>query len=321
MSTSDKQKQSALANCITQTSVNYLPDPYHGKVRDVYNLSGNRLAIIATDRISAFDHILRQPIPYKGQILNTLAAFFFKKVSDLVETHILDVPHPNVTIARACMPIPVEVVVRGYLVGHAWREYKEGKRELCGVHLPEGLKENQQFNRPILTPATKATEGHDEDISEREILHRNLVQAKRWEEIRETAFLLFKRGQEIAHKRGLILVDTKYEFGIYNDRLILIDEVHTPDSSRYFYAEGYEERFERGERQVQLSKEFIREWLMSQGFQGLEGQELPDMSDEFRWQVYERYAELFSTVTGNPFKPLPTPNFKEELPRLLKPYA
>ncbi len=321
MSTSDKQKQSALASCITQTSVNYLPDPYHGKVRDVYNLSGNRLAIVATDRISAFDHILRQPIPYKGQILNTLAAFFFEKVSDLVETHILDVPHPNVTIARACKPIAVEVVVRGYLVGHAWREYKEGKRELCGVHLPEGLKENQQFNQPILTPATKATEGHDEDISEREILNRNLVEAKRWEEIREKAFLLFKRGQEIAHKRGLILVDTKYEFGIYNDRLILIDEVHTPDSSRYFYAEGYEERFERGERQMQLSKEFIREWLMSLGFQGLEGQKLPDMSDEFRWQVYERYAELFSTVTGKPFQPQPTPNFNEELPSLLKPYA
>lgn len=321
MSISITQKRTDLANCIARTTVEYLPEPYRGKVRDVYNLSGNRLAIVATDRISAFDHILKQLIPYKGQILNTLAAFFFEKVHDLVETHVLDVPHPNVTIARACKPIPIEVVVRGYLVGHAWREYKSGNRMLCGVRLPEGMKENQQFNNPILTPATKASEGHDEDISEKEILERKLVDRQRWSEIREKAFLLFKRGQEIANERGLILVDTKYEFGIYNNRLILIDEVHTPDSSRYFYAEGYEERFELGERQLQLSKEFIREWLMSLGFQGKKGQTLPDMSDEFRWQVYERYAELFSTVTGKPFKPQPTPNFNEELPRLLKPYA
>lgn len=321
MNFSDSQKKAALSGCVTRTAVEYLPEPYRGKVRDVYKLPENRLAIVATDRISAFDHILRQPIPYKGQILNTLAAHFFGNVSDLVETHVLEVPHPNITIARACDPLPVEVVVRGYLVGHAWREYKSGKRELCGVPLPEGMSENQRFDHPILTPATKATEGHDEDISEREILNRGLVGAERWEEIREKAFLLFERGQEIALRHGLLLADTKYEFGIFEDRLILIDEVHTPDSSRYFYAGEYEERFSRGEHQNQLSKEFIREWLMSRGFQGKEGQSLPDMSDEFRWQVYQRYAELFNAVTGKTFEPTSTSGFNEDLARLLRPYV
>lgn len=310
----------ALDNCIVSTHLNNISEPYRGKVRDVYKLNNEILAIVASDRISAFDHILKQPIPFKGQILNTMAAFFFDKVKDIVETHIIDVPHPNVTIAKACEPLPVEVVIRGYLVGHSWRVYNSGTRELCGVPLPGGLVENQKFDQPILTPATKAQEGHDEDISETEIIKRGIVEESIWKQVRELAFKLFARGQEIARQNGLILVDTKYEFGLRNGKIILIDEVHTPDSSRYFYADEYEERFSNGERQKQLSKEFIREWLMSQNFQGLEGQVLPDMPDDFRWEVFERYAELFETVTGKPFTPVPTTNFDETLKNVLQPY-
>lgn len=311
-------RREALKNCITKTHISFLPEPYRGKVRDVYRLDDQRLAIVASDRISAFDHILRQPIPFKGQILNTMAAFFFDKVGDLVDTHIISIPHPNITIARACTSIPVEVVIRGYLVGHAWREYKAGKRELCGVTLPGGMKENEAFPQPILTPATKAEEGHDEDISEDEIIERGIVNDMLWQEIREKAFKLFERGQEIARKNGLILVDTKYEFGLYDGKLMLIDEVHTPDSSRYFYLDGYEDRLSRNERQKQLSKEFIREWLMSKGFQGMEGQVLPDMDDDFRWTVFERYAELFARVTGHSFEPVPTVDFDHTLAGILK---
>jgi phosphoribosylaminoimidazole-succinocarboxamide synthase len=317
---SEIDRKQALNNCITHTKVDYLPEPYRGKVRDVYTLNENTLGIVASDRISAFDHILKQPIPFKGQILNTIAAFFFEKVKDIVDTHVIDVPHPNVTIAKKCESLPVEVVIRGYLVGHSWRVYKSGERILCGVKLPEGLRENQRFDKPILTPATKATEGHDEDISEAEIIDRGIVEENLWQQIRETAFKLFNRGQEIAIKNGLILVDTKYEFGLNHGNLVLIDEVHTPDSSRYFYADGYEERLKKGERQKQLSKEFIREWLMSKGFQGLEGQVLPDMSDEFRWTVFERYAELFETVTGKPFEPVPTDHFDDQLAKIFKQY-
>lgn len=311
-------QKGALNNCITRTEVDFLPEPYRGKVRDVYSLSDDTLAIVATDRISAFDHILKQPIPYKGQILNSSAAFFFDKVDDIVDTHVIDVPHPNVTIARKCSSIPVEVVIRGYLVGHSWRVYNSGERTLCGVPLPDGLKENQRFESPILTPATKAKEGHDEDISEQEIIDRGIVDEELWKQIRTTAFKLFDRGQQIANNNGLILVDTKYEFGLHDGKLMLIDEVHTPDSSRYFYAEGYEERLRKGERQKQLSKEFIREWLMSQGFQGKEGQVLPDMSDDFRWDVFLRYAELFETVTGKSFEPTPTDHFNDQLSGILK---
>lgn len=294
-----------LNNCITQTSVPAAGTPYRGKVRDVYSLGDDKLGIVASDRISAFDHIMKQAIPYKGQILNSLATFAFNKVDDLVETHIIDVPHPNVTIAKKCEPIPIEVVIRACLTGHAARVYKSGKRTLCGVELPDGMVENQKFEEPILTPATKAEEGHDEDISEKEILDRKIVDPDLWKEIRMKAFQIFERGQEIANKQGLILVDTKYEFGLCNGELTLIDEVHTADSSRYFYSEGYEQRLKEGKPQKQLSKEFLREWLMEHDFQGKEGQELPDLPDSLRIKVFERYSELFEKLTGKSFEPTP----------------
>ena len=303
---------SALDNCITETTVPGM-EPYRGKVREVYELGDKTLGIVVTDRISAFDHIMKQPIPYKGQILNLLAAFAFDKVVDIVQTHVLDVPHPNVTIARKCDPVPVEVVIRACLTGHAWRVYKSGKRELCGVSLPDGMKENERFDEPILTPATKAKEGHDEDISEHEILERGLVDEATWNTIREKAFRVFERGQQIASERGLILVDTKYEFGLYEGEVTLIDEVHTADSSRYFYADEYEERLKKNEPQKQLSKEFLREWLMEQGFQGKEGQRLPDLPAELRWEVSERYAELYRQLAGREFQPRPTAKFDTEL--------
>jgi len=300
----NKEKKKALNNCITETSLEEI-EPYRGKVREVYTLNEKTLGIVVSDRISAFDHIMKQAIPFKGQILNRLAAFSFEKVSDIVETHVIEVPHPNITIAKKCKPVPIEVVIRACLTGHAWRVYKSGRRTLCGVSLPEGMVENQRFEEPILTPATKAEEGHDEDISEREILEQGIVEEDVWREIREKAFKIFERGQEIAAEQGLILVDTKYEFGFYQGKITLIDEVHTADSSRYFYADGYEERLKKGKRQKQLSKEFLREWLMEHGFQGLEGQTLPDLPDEFRWEVYERYAELYEQLTGNMFNPTP----------------
>lgn len=303
----------ALNNCITETHVPGLPSPYKGKVREVYDLGDEKLGIVVTDRISAFDYIMKQAIPFKGQILNKLAAFSFDKVKDIVAAHIIEVPHPNVTIAKKCTPIPIEVVIRGYLTGHAWRVYKSGKRELCGVKLPDGLKEHDKFSKPILTPATKATEGHDEDIPEREILSRKIVAPDLWNEIKETAFKLFERGSAVAAEQGLILVDTKYEFGLFNGELTLIDEVHTTDSSRYFYKEGYEERQAKGQGQKQLSKEFLREWLMEHNFQGLEGQSLPDLPDEFRMEVFERYAELFEMLTGKEFEPVLEKDFNRTL--------
>lgn len=305
--------QEALNNCITETQIPDLPSPYKGKVREVYDLGDEKLGIVVTDRISAFDYIMKQAIPFKGQILNKLAAFSFDKVKDIVATHIIEVPHPNVTIAKKCDPIPIEVVIRGYLTGHAWRVYKSGKRELCGVKLPDGLKEHDKFPQPILTPATKATEGHDEDISEKEILSRSIVSPELWNAIKEAAFKLFERGTAVAAEQGLILVDTKYEFGLFNGELTLIDEVHTTDSSRYFYKDGYEERQANGEGQKQLSKEFLREWLMEHNFQGLEGQSLPDLPDEFRMEVFERYAELFEMLTGNKFEPVLEKDFNKTL--------
>lgn len=305
--------QEALDNCITETKVEGYPEPYKGKVREVYDLGNDKLGIVVTDRISAFDHIMKQAIPFKGQILNQLAAFSFEKVTNIVATHIIDVPHPNVTIAKKCDPVPIEVVIRGYLTGHAWRVYKAGKRELCGVKLPEGLKEHDKFPKPILTPATKAMEGHDEDISEEEILSRKIVPPELWSEIKEAAFNLFERGTEVADEQDLILVDTKYEFGLFNGELTLIDEVHTTDSSRYFYKEGYEERQAKGEGQKQLSKEFLREWLMEHDFQGLEGQNLPNLPDEFRMEVFKRYAELFEMLTGKAFEPVLEKDFNKTL--------
>lgn len=312
--------KAALSGCIGKTHIHSLPEPYRGKVRDVYRLTPDVLAIVSTDRISAFDHVLRQLIPFKGQILNTLAGFFFERVDDIIKTHILNIPHPNVTIARSCTPLPVEVVVRGYLTGHAWRTYKAGGRALCGVKMPDNMVENQPFPEPLLTPATKATEGHDEDISETQILKQNIIPAEIWENIRRTAFRLFQRGSQIASEKGLILVDTKYEFGLYHGELVLIDEVHTPDSSRYFYADGFEDRLSNGMPQKQLSKEFIREWLMQQGFQGLENQVIPDMSDDFRIEIYQRYEELFSKLTGIPFRPTDTRFFLNKLPEIVSPW-
>lgn len=313
-------QQEALEHCIESTDATNVGDPYRGKVRDVYTLSDDKLGIVVSDRISAFDHIMKQAIPFKGQILNQLSAFGFSKVEDIMPTHVVDVPHPNVMISKKCDPIPIEVVMRGYLTGHAWRVYKSGKRELCGVSLPSGMKEHDKFPEPILTPATKAQEGHDEDISEQEILDRGIVDEKLWNQIKKKAYKLFNRGTEISAKQGLILVDTKYEMGLRDDELTLIDEVHTSDSSRYFYLDGYEKRQKRGLPQKQLSKEFLREWLMEKGFQGKEGQTLPDLPDSFRWSIYQRYAELFETLTGERFEPVIVEDINPELEIIFKEY-
>lgn len=310
--------QEALDHCITETNLSEFSPPYKGKVREVYELTSDTLGIVVTDRISAFDFIMKQAIPFKGQILNQLAQFSFDTISDIIPTHIIEVPHPNVTVAKKCSPVPIEVVIRGYLTGHAWRTYKSGLRELCGVSLPEGMKEHQKFPTPILTPATKATEGHDEDISEADILSRGIVSRELWDQIRTVAFKLFARGTEVAAKQGLILVDTKYEFGLFNGDLTLIDEVHTTDSSRYFYKEGYEERQANDEGQKQLSKEFLREWLIEHEFQGLEGQTLPDLPDSFRMEVFERYSELFEMLTGKAFTPTLEKDFDTTLSQLFQ---
>lgn len=274
---------------------------YHGKVRDVYDL-GNQLVIVSTDRISAFDHILSQPIPYKGQVLNQTAAYFLNATQDIVPNWLQKSPDPNVSMGLKCEPIKLEMVVRGYLAGHAWREYKAGKRVLCGVTMPDGMKENDAFPSPIITPATKADEGHDEDISKEDILAKKIVSPELWQQLADYSLALFERGTELAKKQDLILVDTKYEFGIHEGKLYLIDEVHTPDSSRYFYADGYNERQAAGEKQRQLSKEFVREWLMDNGFQGLEGQTLPTMPTSFVQTVSDRYIELYEKVTGQKFQ-------------------
>jgi phosphoribosylaminoimidazole-succinocarboxamide synthase len=254
---------------------------YRGKVRDVYTLEKDRLVMVASDRISAFDHILPRAIPYKGQVLNQIATHFLKATSDIVPNWLDSVPDPNVAIGKACEPYKVEMVIRGYLVGHAWRTYKSGERSLCGVILPEGMQENEAFPEPIITPATKAEEGHDEDISREDIIAQGIVSEADYIQLEQYTRALFRRGTEMAAERGLILVDTKYEFGKKDGQIYLIDEIHTPDSSRYFYAEGYEERLARGERQKQLSKEFVREWLMAHGFLGLEVQLMPEMHDAF----------------------------------------
>lgn len=289
---------------LRETRFEHLGKRYRGKVRDVYRPGDGRVILITSDRISAFDHILRQAIPLKGQVLNRLAAFFFEQTEDIAPNHLLYVPDPNVSVAIECDALPIEFVVRGYLAGHAWRVYRDGGRTLCGEALPDGLRESEQLPRPILTPATKPEEGHDEDISRTEILESGILDAETLEEAASMALRLFARGTELAARRGLILVDTKYEFGRAPDgRLLLIDEVHTPDSSRFYYAEGYNGRLERGEPQRQLSKEFVREWLMDHGFQGKEGQVLPDLPPEFVRQIAERYVELYETVTGRAFEP------------------
>ena len=273
---------------------------YVGKVRDVYDL-GEYLMMVVTDRVSAFDVVLPEGIPYKGQILNQIAAKFLDATADILPNWKIAVPDPMVTIGHRCEPFKVEMVIRGYLTGHAWREYLSGKRSLCGVPLPEGMVENQKFEKPIITPTTKASEGHDEDISREDIIASGLVSAEDYGQIEKYTYALFQRGTEIAAKQGLILVDTKYEFGKKNGVIYLMDEIHTPDSSRYFYLEGYEERQARGERQKQLSKEFVREWLMAGGFQGKEGQKVPEMTPEIVNGITERYIELYEHITGEKF--------------------
>jgi phosphoribosylaminoimidazole-succinocarboxamide synthase len=275
---------------------------YNGKVRDVYTLENGLLVMVASDRISAFDHILPKGIPYKGQVLNQVATLFLDATKDIVPNWLIAAPDPSVAIGHACEPIRIEMVIRGYLAGHAAREYKAGKRVLCGVDLAEGLKENDRLPAPIITPATKAEEGHDEDISREDILARGLVDPKIYAQMEAYTRALFERGTQMAAARGLILVDTKYEFGLRNGEVILIDEIHTPDSSRYFYAEGYEERQAKGEAQKQLSKEFVRQWLIENGFQGLEGQQMPEMPDAFVQTISERYIELYERITGQAFE-------------------
>jgi phosphoribosylaminoimidazole-succinocarboxamide synthase len=285
---------------------------YHGKVRDVYTL-GNKLVVVATDRISAFDHILPKPIPNKGAVLNQIAGHFLEATKDIVPNWLMAIPHPNVSIGKRCEPVRIEMVIRGYLAGHAAREYKAGKRALCGVALPEGLKENDKLPSPIITPSTKAVEGHDEDISREEILKRNILREDIYVHMENYTRKIFARGQQMANERGLILVDTKYEFGISEGKVMLIDEIHTPDSSRYFYLEGYEDRQKNGEPQKQLSKEFVREWLMANGFQGKEGQAMPHMPDEFVNVISERYIELYEIVTGRKFVRDTSANIQQDI--------
>jgi len=277
-------------------------DFYRGKVRDVYTIKDNYVAMVACDRISAFDHVLPRAIPHKGEVLTQLASFFLDATQDIIPNWKINCPDPNVTMGIKCAAIPVEIVVRGYLCGHAWRVYKSGERVICGVTMPDGMNENDPFPEPIITPATKNPEGHDEDISLEEILNRKLCTKKQMEQIISTALKLYKRGVDMAAERGLILVETKYEFGLNEKKLTLIDEVHTPDSSRFFYLDSYEKLQKAGKPQKQLSKEFVREWLMVNGFQGLEGQLVPEMSDEFVQSVTDRYTELYEAMTGEKFE-------------------
>ncbi len=285
---------------------------YKGKVRDVYSV-GDLLVMVASDRISAFDHVLPRPIPYKGQVLNQLAAHFLNATRDICPNWLLSTPDPNVAIGKKCEPLRVEMVIRGYLAGHAWREYEAGKRSICGVAIPEGMREADRFPQPIITPATKADEGHDEDISREDILQSGLVSEEHYLLMESYTRQLFRRGTEMAARHGLLLVDTKYEFGLYKGQVTLIDEIHTPDSSRYYLAEGYETRQISGERQRQLSKEFVREWLMAHGFQGLHDQLMPTMPDSLVEEISARYIELYEKVTGLSFVPAPTEELSERI--------
>lgn len=288
-------------------------DLYIGKVRDVYNIDNNFLVMVVSDRISAFDVVLPKGIPFKGQVLNQIAEKFLDATEDIVPNWKISSPDPMVTIGHLCQPFKVEMVVRGFLSGHAWREYKQGKRTLCGVALPEGMKENDRFPNPIITPTTKEAIGHDEDISKEDIIKHGLVSKEDYEQLEKYTLALFQRGQELAKERGLILVDTKYEFGKKDGKIYLIDEIHTPDSSRYFYLEGYQERQNNGQPQRQLSKEFVREWLMENGFQGLEGQKVPEMTPEIINQISERYIELYENIIGEKFQRNETDNLSQRI--------
>ncbi len=288
---------------ITETKFNFPKQKsfYKGKVRDVYNIDDKQLVMVVSDRISAFDVVLPKGIPYKGQVLNQIAAKFLKATEDIVPNWVISVPDPMVTVGLFCEPFKVEMVIRGYLSGHAWREYKSGKRMVCGVAMPDGMKENDKFPEPLLTPTTKASVGHDEDISREEILKQGIVSKEDYEQLEKYTRAIFQRGTEIAAKMGLILVDTKYEFGKKDGIIYLIDEIHTPDSSRYFYKEGYAERQAKDEAQKQLSKEFVREWLMANGFQGKDGQKIPEMTPEIIASISDRYIELYENIVGEKF--------------------
>ena len=289
---------------LTKTDFNFEGQTkvYHGKVRDVYFIDNKYLVMVASDRISAFDVILPEGIPYKGQVLNQIAALFLDETKDIVPNWKIATPDPMVTVGHLCKPFPVEMIIRGYLTGSSWRTYKSGQRSICGVAIPDGMKEHQRFEKPIITPTTKADEGHDEDISREEIIRQGLISEEDYKQIEEITYKLFQRGSEIAAKHGLILVDTKYEFGKIGDQIYLMDEIHTPDSSRYFIADEYEECFEKGLPVKQLSKEFVREWLMANGFQGQEGQQVPEMTPEIVSSISERYIELYEKVTGMKFE-------------------
>jgi len=304
-----------MSNAITRTDFEFpgQKNVYKGKVRDVYTLDNELLVMVASDRISAFDHILPKGIPHKGQVLNQVATMFLNATKDIVPNWLVGTPDPAVAVGYACEPIRVEMVIRGYLAGHAAREYHAGKRMLCGVELPEGMKENDKFPTPIITPATKADEGHDEDISREDILSKGIVPEDIYLKMEEYTRALFQRGTEMAAARGLILVDTKYEFGLRNGEVILIDEIHTPDSSRYFYAEGYQTRQDNNEPQKQLSKEFVRQWLIENGFQGLEGQHMPELPDDFVQTVTDRYIELYERITGLSFEKADTSNIEARI--------
>ncbi|MCT1531850.1 phosphoribosylaminoimidazolesuccinocarboxamide synthase [Sphingobacterium daejeonense] len=290
-------------NTIKETNFNFKGQTafYRGKVRDVYSIGDDYLVMVASDRISAFDVVLPKPIPYKGQVLNQIASKFLSATADILPNWVASVPDPNVTIGKKCEPFKVEMVIRGYVSGHLWRTYRDGGRVLCGVQLPEGLKENDKLPTPIITPSTKADVGHDEDISREDIIARGIVSEEDYTQLEKYAHALFQRGTEIAAERGLILVDTKYEFGKKDGQIYLIDEIHTPDSSRYFYAEGYEDRQVNGEAQKQLSKEFVRQWLIENGFQGKDGQKVPEMTEEIVKSISERYIELYEHITGEKF--------------------
>ena len=292
-----------MAKTLTHTDFNFpgQKSVYHGKVRDVYDINDDLMVMVATDRISAFDVILPKGIPYKGQVLNQIAAKFLDATADIVPNWKLATPDPMVTVGLKCEGFRVEMIIRGYLTGSAWRDYKAGMRELCGIKLPDGMKENERFPEPIITPTTKAEAGHDENISREEIIAQGIVSKEDYETMERYTRALFKRGTEIAAEKGLILVDTKYEFGKRDGKVYLIDEIHTPDSSRYFYADGYEERFAKGEPQKQLSKEFVRQWLIEHDFMGKEGQTVPEMTDEYCDSVSDRYIELYEHITGEPF--------------------
>jgi phosphoribosylaminoimidazole-succinocarboxamide synthase len=309
------KKNNTMSNALLTTDFHFPGQTkfYRGKVRDVYTIKDELLVMIASDRISAFDVVLPRPIPYKGQVLNQIAGFFLDATADIVLNWKLASPDPVVTIGRLCKPFAVEMIVRGYLSGSAWRTYKKGHREICGVAVPDGLREHERLPRPIITPTTKAAEGHDEDISREAIIEKGIVSEPDYIQLEKFALALFDRGTEMAAKQGLILVDTKYEFGKSGDEILLIDEIHTPDSSRYFMADEYLKRFEKAETQKQLSKEFVREWLMENGFQGQSGQEVPEMTDDFIQKVSKRYIELFEKVTGQSFVPSDNSNLHSRI--------